>query len=286
MKPEPPRLADDPSFLAETGCNLGDEPAALEAPRLPELRARLMASIAEPKLPRRSSPWPWVGGGLLLLAVSWVLWQGWTPPPALVPVPVPSPLSPAPAAAPGVEGAARVPDPRPAPVAAPAPEPAERRPPVHVATAATVPPVAPTPPALSAPPAPPTVPPATATPADSGDLARQLAAFELGEDQFADGDPSSAIASYDAYLKRWPNGHFRGEAEIAKLRATAAMGDASGAEAIAARLAEDPALATRRDEIVALRCSALARLGRCEEALALAKALPGVARAKVAAACR
>lgn len=120
----------------------------------------------------------------------------------------------------------------------------------------------------------------------SGDLARQLAAFEVGEDQYAEGDHQAALTAYEAYLERWPNGHFRAEAELSRLRAVASLGDAAAAQRLAARLADDPALASRRAEILSLRLSALGRLGRCEEARALAAEIKGAAAQKVAAECR
>lgn len=57
MTPDPPRLADDPSFIGESGCNLADEAAGLESPNLPQLRARLMASLATPPPSRPPSRW-------------------------------------------------------------------------------------------------------------------------------------------------------------------------------------------------------------------------------------
>lgn len=292
MNPEPPRLADDPSFLAETGCNLADEASALESPRLPELRARLMASLAASPAPIRSPRWPWAGGGALLLAVVWFMW----PDPPRVPADVPTPTgavtvvsqgaTPPPASAPNAAPATGLPS-GPAPTIPPKPPlPAARPSEQIVATTRgaeadaavktpVVPPMA----------APPDAPPPLAT-TDAGDLARQLTAFELGEDRFAEGDSTGALAAYEAYLHRWPAGHFRAEAEIARLRATAALGDAAAAEALAARLADDPALATRRTEILTLRLSALVRLGRCEEARALGIELAANGGKKLAAACR
>lgn len=294
MKPAPPRLVDDPSFLAETGCDLADEAASLEAPRLPELRQRLMASLPAPAAPTpHPARWPWVGGGAVVLAVFWWFWQQ---PPSL-PAEVPhaavaadatraSHGPPPPAAVPQPPGAVAPPERLAAPVR-PSP-PASRVPsavaPRGVDLAAPLK-------AEAAPASPATAPTRVAAPdpeaaAEAGDLARQLTAFEAGEDRFASGDHAGALVAYKAYLDRWPAGHFRAEAEIASLRATAALGDAAAAEAIAARLADDPALLTRRTEILTLRLSALVRLGRCDEALALAPLLPGASGKKTAAACR
>lgn len=286
MKPEPPRLIDDPSFLAETGCNLADEAAGLEAPRLPELRARLMASVAAPKAPIGGRGWPIVGGGILLVALWW--WMGDKPaaPMAAAPAPAATPVTAVAAArAPVLPVESLAPD-----AAVPATRPraaaASRPRPATVATPTVATPTVPTQRPLPAPTEAPRTALSPVPTADAGDLARQLTAFEVGEDRLAQGDLGGALAAHEAYLARWPKGHFRAEAEFETLRATAALGDAAASEAIAARLAEDPALATRRGEILALRLSALVQLNRCEEARALATALSTPSARKTAAACR
>lgn len=286
MSGDPTRLADDPAFRAESGCDLRDEPAALSKPRQAVLRERLVRAASAPKF---GSRWSWGIGGATSVLLVWMMTERpGNPPaiPALEPVARPAKFDaiaqqyPAPAAP-----TAALAEPPGGPPAATVGKGESALPTRRDAAAAPLP-------VRGETVGPPTVPEVESAvvllpnaPA-GGDLAQQLAAFDSADELFARADHAGALEAYDVYLRTWPGGHFRAEAALGVLRTTASLGNAAGAERLALELASDPALSTRRVEILTLRSRSLAQLGRCVEARETARSLPGGIHAALGTACR
>ena len=301
MSNDPTRLSDDAAFIAESGCHLRDERALLASPNLPNLRARIV---------RRSHPlaaltrWGWlVGGVLLLLGVGFgarsvsdgrdtaetpslattrktELSPASTSSPSAVTTTSP-PASTQPQSGSQARGAGFAPASHPAPPNDLVSTSTTRNPSRAVLTDPS-----PDPTATAAPVAGVLQADSGKTDALPGDLAPQLAAFNEAEGLFSEGNAARALIAYGDYLTRWPDGHFRAEAELGRLRATAASGNFAATVELATRLSNDPALAPRHDEILLLQAQALAKLGRCAEARVLAKTMAPPARANAIAACR
>jgi hypothetical protein len=289
------RLRDDPAFIKETGCRLEDEELALPAADLAALGARIVALTqsgaglgpSTPPARPASQGWTLGSGAAKLLLVGALLTlraraPGTEPYNAVeVVVPLPTTLiggtSEATPAAPAdqtLSVSQRVPDVRSLSVG---------RPIVVVRTEQVAPTIAPPPEQSaardhgdgSAQAAPPT-----------GDLAAQLAAFQKAEDLLGGGDGAEARQAYEGYLTTWPGGDFAPEARLGALRATLQLGEHEAAVALAATMAVDPVFAARREDLLAMQAGALAHLGRCAEALAVAGALPRAAAASVRRSCR
>jgi len=266
---EPTRLKHDPDFIAELGCDLGDEDAALGGYNLPRLREVILAEAAKPPpAPRPTRPrLRWLVTAGAVVAVATGLWVSLAAPPSphepVVPEPVAVPTQPPAAAAPQPP-AAETPSPAPSPSTAPAQP-----------TAAS-PSVEPEP--VSA--------PELATPAPTSSLALELADFERARSFADDGSWADADLAYHHYLSAWPDGRLRAEALLGTLIARVQLGDAAGAEVLARSLAEDPALGARRDDLALVRAEALLALDRCAEAWPLVETRHDERAIAVRRACR
>jgi len=103
-------------------------------------------------------------------------------------------------------------------------------------------------------------------PAAASTLSAQLALYEEAQARLRDGDLKGAIAGYQAYLKRFPDGQLRLEASLSLLEGRLKAKQHARAEALARRLLADPGFAARRGELLRVRGECLAMLGRCAEA--------------------
>jgi hypothetical protein len=266
----PTRLRDDPAFIRETGCDLSAEADALAPPDLAVLRARVHGGIRLARLRRGLA----AGGGVAVavVAAAHLFW----------------PVEPDPLVAPVPEVVATVAPPPPAATYAPTPVPPVPPPRARAAPRGAASSPAASPAAVATlPEAPPVVTPEPEpAPRPAGDLAAQHAAFEAAENALVDGDGAAARAAYADYLARWPAGAFAPEARVGELHAEILVGDDAEAAALAAVLADDPAFLARRAELLAVRAGALARLGRCAEALALVPELARSDAASVRRSCR
>lgn len=257
MSDGPRRLKDDPAFIRATGVDVGAEADLLYRHDHDGLKGRLLAAVAAGVLPSVAM----AGAGayglktvLLASVVSAVLGGAGT---ALIVVPALERAAQPPADAPVVVEVAREID------AGPAGEPVE---PAEPAEPAEAPARAPRRPDRSKKAA-----PAPEAPL-GGDLAEQLRVYERAEEALHAGRHDVAVRELRSYLKRWPRGDFRLEAELSWLDALARSGKHAEAEAKARRLLRDRELAGRRPELLRVQAGALAHLGRCDEARKVAAA--------------
>lgn len=125
------------------------------------------------------------------------------------------------------------------------------------------------PPATAA--APPVVNPSLAgTPAadetHASELSEQLRRYRLGVQQLKAGTSRQAVATFDTYLRDYPDGELRIEANLSLLEALLRAGERDRAATLASGLAADPAYVARRGELLRVQADLLVQQGRCPEA--------------------
>lgn len=301
----PMRLRDDPSFRAETGCDLADEASVVGGYDLARGRARLLAAIAAappspapapapppagPTAPSGSAMSGATAGVISTVAAALVTAAVWlaSPEPAPERVRATAPTS--------AELPASPPPPRATPVTetpttSTAPGDAVgRAPSVPAGPGIPAPVTAPDERVVSPPPAAPVELPATeivgAAPPPTSALQADYQAFLAGDARLRESDWRGARAGFEAYLRAFPQGAMEPEARFGLLVAVFELGDAASAEAQARILQDRPEFSSRRSEIRRLRAESLVLLDRCEEALSLAETLASKDAAEVRRACR
>ena len=70
------------------------------------------------------------------------------------------------------------------------------------------------------------------------------------------------------------------------MRALKASGDAEGTAALAGQMAMRDEFAAMRVDLLRLQAQSLAKVGRCDHALMVARSLPGPVAAEIRRACR
>jgi len=322
MSTPPRRLKDDPDFLWETGCDLADEAFAVGGYGLPGLRANVLAATQPPSAgaPLRSTR-SWsvaakIGGVLALLGLGGLAGVGMIPvatdatPVDTTVAPVAAPievdvtpvsgavgvdealdakddLSPghdAPVVGPSEDAVAPTAVPaRPVPVARPASGQGDA-PMEDLGGDAAVPSggapdvVAAHIPHGSGVDEPTTHPVST--------LAAEVAMYDRATDRLAGGDADGAILEYQSYLERYPDGRLVMESELGLLRAQVAVGPSEAVETLAVRLLADGDLVAKHIELRRMRADNLVLLGRCDDALAVARDLSSRDAAPIRRACR
>lgn len=257
----PERLASDPDTPESLREALRAEAELTEPGDLSSLRERVLAGETPPApSPARPIRW-WTVVGLSGITAALVtlgvqqLQPEWAPP-APVPDATIEVVRTGPALAPERTLSTDVPA---AEAEVPHPvEPALARP-VEPTTAVETAVMAPAPAAT------PQTAPQAATPSSS--LAEELAAYNIGLDAAEQGAWREARDAYTAYLRDWPQGRLRTEAQLGLLTATVRSSSPAAAEALASDLLAQGGLGSRRNDVLLVRAEALVQLGRCDEAL-------------------
>ncbi len=117
-------------------------------------------------------------------------------------------------------------------------------------------------------------------------LAAEVAMYDGATERLAGGDADGAILEYQRYIERYPKGRLVTESELGLMRAQVALGPSEAVEALAIRLLTDGDLASRHDDLRRMRADNLVLLGRCGDALAVARDLPSRDAAPIRRACR
>jgi hypothetical protein len=100
----------------------------------------------------------------------------------------------------------------------------------------------------------------------SSQLAAELADYNRGVDFDTRQDWNAALAAWDVYLERWPEGRLHTEAQLGRLRALVGLDAPARVERLAAELLATPGLQAQRDDLLLTRAEALVKLDRCTEA--------------------
>jgi len=299
MTSGPRRLRDDPDFQWETGCDLADEVSIVPPGDLSAVKAGLLAHIAAAPIPVETQPAVLAGGvgagmarlglfglgGGVLLVGAYLLGAQSTqdrappppPPPQMdtAPTRVPPTLVPAartPTAAVVAPGAGGPPPTRSIARRSMVPQTAA---PAGTADEQPLPVVAP-----------PTVSAVPVRSSPQSGVAAQMRMFEPAVGLLQDGEADAAARAFQDYLRAWPQGDLRDEAELGLLQALFASGDAARTAQLAARLEGRTSLHHRRLDILRLRAESLILLSRCDEALVLADGLPNRVAAPIRRGCR
>ena len=101
-----------------------------------------------------------------------------------------------------------------------------------------------------------------------------------------DGNLDDALRLYGRYLNGYPQGRMTDEAELSTLKILAEMGHHREVAVLASRLAANPDLSDRRGQLLHVQAQALAALGECDEALAIADTLDRKLVSDVRKVCR
>lgn len=142
-------------------------------------------------------------------------------------------------------------------------------------------------PERAAAPAEPSAPP---EPPPKPSLAEQLALYDQGATALRRGRWADAVARFDVYLTRYPQGQLRREARLSRLEALVRLGRNGRALREAEAMRDAPAFRGRRGQLQGLCVELYVKLGRCaraRDALAQADALawPEARRAAVLRRC-
>ncbi len=100
-------------------------------------------------------------------------------------------------------------------------------------------------------------------------LAAELADYNQAVDFDARQDWAAALAAWDVYLDRWPDGRLHTEARLGRLRALVGVDQPAQVERLAGELLATPGLQAQRDDLLLTRAEALVKLDRCDEARSL-----------------
>lgn len=106
-----------------------------------------------------------------------------------------------------------------------------------------------------------------AAPEPQGSLAAELALYDKGRAALSAGDAGGAIQAFERYLKTYPRGELAAEARLSLLDAAVRAKRHAQVARVAQSILAGGGAKGRRGEILRVRGEALARLGRCDEAL-------------------
>lgn len=271
MNDTPIRWKDDPQFAASTGIDLRQADAGVGPFNLGLMRANAFSA------PLGLGWAPGVGLAVLAVGVGATAWlagsDGDVPPQLPIDAPVAQLVV---VAAPAV-----------VPVA-----PVVQLPPVALVPTPSVAPRAPLPLAVVAVPEAP-VPIAEPTPAGADvprpvldGLAAQMAEYDRARGLERVGHREAALAAYQGWLERWPDGRLVTEVQLARVQLLMALGRVVEADAAAAEVMPNVDSAGVRQQLASLRAEALSALDRCDEALLLVEALSDEDATAVRKRCR
>ena len=117
-------------------------------------------------------------------------------------------------------------------------------------------------------------------------LQLQINQYDQCLDSLDRGRHRVATECFRSFLHAYPQSSMRQTAEFALLRALKESGDVEGTAALAERMADRPENSTREEELRRLQAQSLAKLGRCDHALQLARELPSSDASAIRKACR
>jgi hypothetical protein len=118
------------------------------------------------------------------------------------------------------------------------------------------------------------------------DLAAEVAMYDAATERLGGGDAAGAADAYRAYLEAYPQGRLVVESQLGLLRAQVVLGPSDAVESLAVQLLSDERLGARHDELRRMRADNLVLMGRCDDALAVARDLPSRDAGPIRRACR
>jgi len=117
-------------------------------------------------------------------------------------------------------------------------------------------------------------------------LAVEVELYDAAADHLAAGRADLAVEGYRSYLERFPDGRLVVESRLGLFRAEVARGAGERVDALAVDLLSDPRLSSRRLELVRMRAENLVLMGRCDQAVEVAKELSSRDASPIRRACR
>ena len=117
-------------------------------------------------------------------------------------------------------------------------------------------------------------------------LAIEVELYDAAADHLAAGRADLAVEGYRSYLERFPDGRLVVESRLGLFRAEVARGAGDRVDALAVELLSDPRLSSRRMELVRMRAENLVLMGRCDQAVEVARELPSRDASPIRRACR